>query len=198
VTVPVVTALRARGPGRIAVELDHAPWRVVPLEAVVRAGLEVGSELDRPAARCLGRELRQLGARTAALRALRSRDHTAASLDRRLAARGTPPSVRRATVEAAERAGFVDDARFAEGRAELLAGRGAGDLLIAGDLDRQGVEPEVALAAIAALEPEACRAERLVAARGRTVRTLRYLASKGFSEEALEGLVADLGPEGLG
>ena len=46
-TAPVVTALRARGRGRVAVELDGAPWRTVPLEAVYAAGLAVG-EAARP------------------------------------------------------------------------------------------------------------------------------------------------------
>jgi SOS response regulatory protein OraA/RecX len=198
VTTPVVTALRARGPGRVAVDLDHAPWRVVPLEAVVAAGLSVGADLDRVTARALGRELRRLDARGAALRALRARDHTAASLERRLEERGTAPALRRETIAAAERAGLVDDVRFASGRAALLAGRGAGDLLIADDLERQGVAPDAARGAIEALEPEAQRADRLVEARGRSARTLRFLASKGFSEESLEGLVADLVPDGLG
>jgi SOS response regulatory protein OraA/RecX len=198
VTTPVVTALRARGPGRVAVDLDHAPWRVVPLEAVVAAGLSVGADLDRVTARALGRELRRLDARGAALRALRARDHTAASLERRLEERGTAPALRRETIAAAERAGLVDDVRFASGRAALLAGRGAGDLLIADDLERQGVAPDAARGAIEALEPEAQRADRLVEARGRSARTLRFLASKGFSEESLEGLVADLVLDGLG
>jgi SOS response regulatory protein OraA/RecX len=198
VTTPVVTALRARGPGRVAVDLDHAPWRVVPLEAVVAAGLSVGADLDRVTARALGRELRRLDARGAALRALRARDHTAASLERRLEERGTAPALRRETIAAAERAGLVDDVRFASGRAALPAGRGAGDLLIADDLERQGVAPDAARGAIEALEPEAQRADRLVEARGRSARTLRFLASKGFSEESLEGLVADLVPDGLG
>ena len=157
--VPVVTALRARGPGRVAVELDGAPWRVVPLEAVYGAGLVVGGTLDRPTARTLGRELRRLGAQAVALRALRARDHTAASLEQRLAARGTPATVRRDTVEAAQRAGLVDDRRFALQRAEQLAARGSGDLLIGDDLERQGVPPELVRLAIAALEPEADRAD---------------------------------------
>jgi SOS response regulatory protein OraA/RecX len=197
-TTPVVTALRARGAGRVAVELDRAHWRVVPLEAVVVAGLAVGCDLDRVTARALGRELRRLDARSAALRALRARDHTGASLERRLEARGTAPTLRRETVAAATRAGLVDDARFASGRAALLAERGAGDLLIADDLERQGVPPGTARSAIEALEPEAERAGRLVAARGRSARTLRFLGAKGFSEETLEALVADLGPDGLG
>jgi SOS response regulatory protein OraA/RecX len=182
----------------VVVELDHVPWRVVPLEAVVVAGLSVGDALDRATARALRRELRRLDARDAALRALRARDHTVASLERRLEARGTGPALRRETVAAAERAGLVDDARFASGRAALLAGRGAGDLLIADDLERQGVAPDAARRAIEALEPEAGRADRLIEARGRSARTLRFLGSKGFSEETLEELVADLVPDELG
>src|SRR6188472_3635527 len=128
---PVVTALRARGPARVAVELDGAPWRVVPLEAVYGAGLVVGGTLDRPTARTLGRELRRLGAQAVALRALRARDHTAASLEQRLTARGTSAALRQDTVAAAQRAGLVDDRRFSVQRAEQLAARGSGDLLIA-------------------------------------------------------------------
>jgi regulatory protein len=200
---PLVTALRARGRGssgeqRVAVELDGRPWRVVPLEAVVRAALSVGRELDRSSARTLRRELKRLEARGIALRALGNRDHTRASLERRLADRGTVPSLRRETLDAAVRAGLVDDERFAAGRAELLSGRGSGDLLIAADLERHGVPPEATRVAIAALEPEPERAARVVAARGGGPRTVRFLASRGFSEEVIEALVADVGADGLG
>jgi len=196
--VPVVTALRARGPERVAIELDGVPWRVVPLEAVYGAGLVVGAPLDRTRARALGRELRRLGAQAVARRALRARDHTAASLEQRLAARGTPAGVRRDTVEAAQRAGLVDDRRFAMQRAEQLASRGSGDLLIRDDLERQGVPPELARLAIDALEPEVARADSIVAARGVSPKTARYLASRGFSEVALESIVANLAADGLG
>ena len=196
--VPVVTALRARGPGRVAVELDGEPWRVVPLEAVYGAGLVVGGPLDRTKARALGRELRRLDAQAVARRALRTRDHTAASLEQRLAVRGTPATVRRDTVEAAQRAGLVDDRRFAMQRAEQLASRGSGDLLIGDDLERQGVPAELARLAIDALEPEAARADTIVAARGLSPKTARYLASRGFSEVALESIVANLVADGVG
>ncbi len=195
--IPVITALRARGPGRVGVDLDGEPWRVVPLEAIYGAGLAVGATLDRATARALGRELRRLDAQAAARRALRTRDHTAASLEQRLADRGTPASVLRNTVEAAERAGLVDDRRFARRRAEQLAARSAGDLLIGDDLARQGVPPELAQLAIDALEPEAARADLIVAMRGISPKTARYLASRGFSESALETLVANLAADGL-
>ena len=197
-TTPVVTALRARGPGRVAVELDGRPWRVLPLEAVYAGSLAVGAGLDRVSARALRRELRRLDARDVALRALRARDHTTASLERRLADRGTTPAVRRETVAAAQRAGLVDDQRFATGRAALLASRGAGDLLIGDDLERHGVPVAAIRAAIDGLEPESTRAAAIVEARGASPRTARYLAGKGFSEATLEPLIADLVTEGLG
>ena len=197
-TVPVVTALRARGPGRVAVDLDGRPWRVVPLEAVYAAGLSVGSALDRAPARVLRRELRRLEAQGVALRALRARDHTAASLEKRLADRGTARTVREETIEAAQRAGLIDDRRFAASRAALLASRGAGDLLIADDLERHGVPADVADIAIDDLEPESARAAALIDDRGRSPRTARYLAAKGFSEATLESLIAELAVEEIG
>jgi len=197
-TVPVVTALRARGPGRVAVDLDGRPWRVVPLEAVYAAGLAVGSALDRASARTLRRELRRLEAQRVALRALRARDHTAASLEQRLADRGTARTVRQETIEAVQRAGLIDDRRFAASRAALLAQRGAGDLLIADDLERHGVPTDAAHSAIDGLEPESARAAALIDSLGRSPRTARYLAARGFSEATLESLIAELAAEEIG
>src|SRR5436189_1674 len=50
-SMATVTALRARPNGRVAVDLDGGPWRTLPAEPVVRAGLAVGLELDRERAR---------------------------------------------------------------------------------------------------------------------------------------------------
>ncbi|MGZ4354554.1 MAG: hypothetical protein ACXVZ4_13515, partial [Gaiellaceae bacterium] len=82
--MPVVTALRERPRGRVEVELDGAPWRLVPADAVVRAGLRVGGRLDRETARTLGRELRRAQALGVAVQALRYRDHSRRSLEQRL------------------------------------------------------------------------------------------------------------------
>lgn len=193
----VVTALRARGNDRVEIDLDGHPWRVVPTEAVFAARLSVGREVDRATARALGRALRRLDAQSTALRALRSRDHTVASLERRLAERGAAPEARRETLAAVQRAGLVDDHRFAHRRSSLLATRGAGNGMIADDLERQGVADDEIRAALEALEPESVRAARIVESRGRTSKTARYLASKGFSEEALEPLVAELSAEAI-
>jgi regulatory protein len=186
-----VTALRARD-ARVAVELDGRPWRVVPAVAVLEAGLTVGCPLEREQARALGRALRRARASDVALRALARRERSRAELEQRLARAGVRVGDREATLERASEAGLVDDARFAEMRARLLAERGAGDLLVLQDLERHGVDEAVAREAVAGLEPESARATRIAGARGRTSRTLRYLASRGFGEESLDDLIAEL------
>jgi len=192
-----VTALRERH-GLVAIDLDGGPWRTVPVVAAAEARLAIGCSLDRERARALGRALRRHRARDAAVRAVARRDHSRATLDARLERAGVRETERVETIEAAARAGLVDDARFAEARAQQLASRGAGDLLVLDDLERNGVDDVTARASLASLEPEPDRAARIVASRGVSERTLRYLASRGFSEESLEGLVADLEGRALG
>ena len=125
-----------------------------------------------------------------ALRALRFRDRTAAELEARLEQRGVGEAEREQALETLERIGYVDDERFARTRAERLADRGSGDALIRDDLERRGLAVEVVELALGSLEPERERAERIAELRGRTVKTARYLASRGFGDEALEALVA--------
>jgi len=191
------TALREHH-GLVAIELDGGPWRTVAVAAAAEARLTVGCSLDRERARTLGRALRRHRAREAAVRAVARRDHSRATLDARLERSGVRATERIETIEAAARAGLVDDARFAEARARQLASRGAGDLLVLDDLERNGIDSGTARATVATLDPERVRATRIVASRGLSERTLRYLASRGFSEESLEGLVADLESRALG
>ena len=184
-----VTALRAAGRDRVAVELDGAPWRTLPLEAVARAGLRAGGELDRPRARELRRELRRLDALCRATRALRMRDRPARELDERLERGGVPAQERTRTLETLTSAGIVDDARFARSRAAGMAARGFGDAAIDHDLEQRGVGAEEREQALAALEPEGERARAIVARRGASPATARMLARKGFDEDAVEGAV---------
>ena len=192
-----VTALRPQR-GLVAVELDGRPWRAVPVAAAAEAELTVGCELDRERARSLGRALRRHGAREVAVNAVSRHEHSRATLAARLERRGVRAQERDDTVEAAARAGLVDDGRFAEIRARSLAARGAGNLLVLDDLERNGVDEGMARAAVADLEPEHVRAERIVAARGLSARTVRYLASRGFTEGSLDPHVADLESRAVG
>jgi regulatory protein len=195
--VATVTALRPQR-GLVAVELDGRPWRTVPVAAAADARLTLGCELDRERARSLGRALRRHRARDVAVDAVSRREHSRATLAARLERRGIRADDRDQAVEAAVCAGLVDDGRFAEMRARSLAARSAGNLLVLDDLERSGVDEATARAAVADLEPEHVRAERIVAARGLSARTVRYLASRGFTEGSLEPLVADLESRAVG
>ena len=184
--MPTVTALREDRRGRVAVELDNAPWRTLPVDVVVRAGLSEGRALDRPALRLLRRELRRAEALAIAARALRARDLSEERLAQRLARAAVAPATAAESLQLLGKAGIVDDARFARRRAEALVERGYGDAAIEHDLERQGLAGEAVTAALEELPDELGRARRLVERRGRGPKTARYLASKGFGEAAIE------------
>jgi SOS response regulatory protein OraA/RecX len=184
----IVTALRERPRGRVEVDLDGTSWRLVPADAVVRTGLVVGRPLDRETARALGRELRRSEALGVALRALRHRDYSRSRLEARLTGRGTRAATREDALETLERAGLVDDARVGAARALELAGRGFGDAAIRYSLEAEGLAVEVVESALAILDPEPERARRLLDERGRTPKTVRWLAAKGFDAATLEDL----------
>ena len=184
--MPTVTALRDDRRGRVAVELDGAPWRVVPVDVVVRAGLAEGRALDRAALRLVRRELRRAEALAVAGRALQRRDLSTRAVAERLERAAVAPAAVEESLDVLTQAGFLDDARFARARAEALAGRGYDDAAIRHDLERRGVAHEVVREALEELDPEPERARRVVERRGRGARTARYLASKGFGQEALE------------
>jgi regulatory protein len=194
--VPVVTALRERPRGRVEIDLDGAPWRLVPADAVVRSGLFVGRALDRETARTLGRELRRADALARAARALRPRDRSRRALDERLAQAGVRADAREEALGTLERVGLVDDARVAAQRAEALAGRGYGDAAIRYDLEHEGLAGELVEEALAALEPERERARTLVERRGAEARTGRWLAGRGFEAATIEDALAGFADEG--
>jgi len=128
----------------------------------------------------------------AATAALAQRDRSAASLVAYLERRGAAPEDASHAVECLAAAGYVDDARFALRRAEVLAQRGQGDEAIRFALAKDGVGAEEMDAALAALAPER---ERALAALYRAKTPLagaRRLAGKGFSPDAIESALAAL------
>jgi SOS response regulatory protein OraA/RecX len=179
-----VTALRERR-GRVAVDVDGAPWRMLPVEVAVRSGLTVGLVLDRPTLRLLRRELRRTEALQLAGRALQARDLSERALAERLERR-VAPAARAEALETLARVGVLDDRRVAQSRAAALAERGYGDTAIRHDLRHKGLEPEEIEEAVAMLEPEPVRAAAIVVRRGRGPATARHLAAKGFAEDVVE------------
>jgi regulatory protein len=121
-----------------------------------------------------------------AARALRHRDRSRQEIADRLARAGVEEAEQAEALEALERVGYVDDARFALARAEALAARNLGDEAIRHDLGGHGVAGRVVEEAIAALPPEASRAQALAGRLGRSAKTAAALARKGFSPDSLE------------
>jgi SOS response regulatory protein OraA/RecX len=192
---PIVTALRERRRGRVAVELDGRAWRVLPTDAVVRAGLGAGRPLDRATARELGREVRRAKALAAATRSLAASDRSQTALEQRLAHAGHSAAAREAAIATLERSGVLDDARVAQSRAERLARRGYGDAAIRADLRRRQITNEAVAEAVAVLEPERDRIARLLEANEPTPQLMRRLASRGFSRETLDEVRASFAPD---
>jgi regulatory protein len=172
----------------------------VPDAVVVRCGLRVDLPLDRPLARSLARELRRERAVDAAVRSLRARPLSERRLRERLRSRGIRSDAEDAALATLSHAGYVDDAELARGRALALAERGWGDAAIEARLESEGLSAPEVEAAIACLEPEADRAERLVL--GLALRKAwGLLQRRGFDPETIESALGDLDEgegEGLG
>jgi SOS response regulatory protein OraA/RecX len=164
----------------------------------VACRLRPGLELDRAAFRRLRGELRRVEAVQLAARALRHRDLSAARVEAELSRKRVAPTERRRALAALERAGLVDDRRVAERRARALAERGFGDEAIRWRLGQEGLGEEPAARAVAGLAPERERAEQLLDREGRSARTLRLLARRGFGEDALEAAAWQTGGRPLG
>jgi regulatory protein len=128
-----------------------------------------------------------------AARALRHRDRSREDLEARLARAGVGEPERAEALETLERVGWVDDGRFAAGRAEALAARGYGNEAIRHALEGDGVPGKLVEQAVAALEPEETRAGRAVARLGASARTGAALLRKGFAPEAVEAALRAAG-----
>ena len=133
-----------------------------------------------------------------ALQALRYRDRTGFEIEEHLRARGFSDEDRSQAVETLYRTGLVDDERFARARASSLAERGAGNALIRARLAEAGLARELVDDALGAVEPEATRARRIVARRGVSPKTARYLYGKGFSEGVVRSVIAEGEDDELG
>lgn len=130
-------------------------------------------------------------AHDAALRALRHRDRTELEIDEHLRARGFSDDDRSRAIESLRHTGLVDDERFARSRAASLAERSAGNALIRARLAEAGISGELVDGALEAIEGEVVRARRIVARRGSSPKSARYLHGKGFSYDVIRTVIAD-------
>ena len=127
----------------------------------------------------------------AATRALARRDYSERGLRDRLRRAGVDETELDQVLTELRSVGLLDDERFAGRRAKALAERGKGNRAIRFDLQRQGIGSELADAAVAELEPERERAERIVSRRGTGPKTARLLAGRGFDRDAVDLAAAE-------
>jgi regulatory protein len=127
----------------------------------------------------------------AAAKALARRDRSAADLTAYLESRGTAADEAATAVERLRAAGYVDDARYATTRAEVLAERGYGDEAVRFELERDGLGADEIEAALAALVPERDRALELLRRAKSPLTAIRRLAAKGFGSDSLEAALAE-------
>jgi len=114
-----------------------------------------------------------------------SLDHRLLLLERS----GVAPRDRESLVDTLASSGLLCDARSSQARATALANRGYGNLAIELKLETEGYESADRQAAIASLDSERTRAERVL--KGKKVdpvKAARLLARRGFEEEICESL----------
>jgi regulatory protein len=193
---PRLTAVRRSRPGRVALEVDGRPWRVVPDEVVARCGLAAGLDLERPLLREIRRALRRTEALELAARALGRRDLSRQRLGERLAARGVTEREREGALAALAGVGVVDDARVARARGATLAERGWGDAAVAARLEDEGFPAQLVRDVVAVLPPESERARAAAARFDDRRKAWAHLTRRGFAQEAIETALGTLDEQG--
>lgn len=147
-------------------------------------------------------------ARASALRILARREHSAAQLKRKLAARGHDAEVVSEVAADMAEAGWQSESRFAENLARSRAGQGYGPLRIRAELKEARIPETEIRAAFEAIDTDFSEsAVRLrerrfgtaIPARGaQWQKQYRFLAGRGFdSEQIRAALKGDPDPDGL-
>lgn len=211
-TIARLEPLRPRGL-RVLVHLDRGDPLEVTLEAFELVGLRVGDTLEATRRRSLLEADADVRVREAALELLAVRARTRRDLRRRLCRKGFGAARVDACLDRLEKKGLLDDRAIAEAFVRgRLHHRPRGRSRLASELRAQGVEGEVARAAVERVfEDEAVSDERLATesaeawlkrqgpdvaaalAQGRRTpererarrRLFGYLARRGFAGDAL-------------
>lgn len=177
----------------------------LPVEAVRREGLKVGSVIDPATGERLLQAMDEYAAYRTAVNLLGRRPYARKDLGRRLVMKGHPRPVVEAALERAERLGYLDDERFARHFVQTRSARGRGPARLRRELAIQGVGTAVADRIIAEeVSPEASSGQLLALARKRSDqlaglprpdrirRVVAYLARRGFTGSAVVQLVRGL------
>jgi regulatory protein len=140
-------------------------------------------------------ELDASACRAQAVRALARREHSRLELERKLGARGYPPSVIAATLDRLEASGLLDAFRFCESFVRSRVAKGQGPARIERELAERGIDAEQATLALAEVDDDWIALARSVRRRrfGAAIpseyqeraRQSRFLQYRGFSTEQI-------------
>jgi regulatory protein len=199
-TVVTISAARATGP-LVAVVLASGERHLLSTGRLAELGLAAGDELDGGGVERLRQASSEQRTEQRLLRLIATRPRSRAELVGRLAQWHVPEPRAQLLLAKLERAGLLDDSRLADSLSESLRRRGHGSLRVAHDLERLGVDKDVAAPALAdhaALDGDGART-LLVRRFGAppydpatTRRAAGLLARRGFDQEAVSQ-VLDLG-----
>ena len=134
--------------------------------------------------------------RSAALRLLARREHSAAELENKLLRAGYAPSLIGDVLSDLQGRNWLSDARFAQAYAQARIGRGYGPLAIRAELRRRGIEdaPAPVLQADWQARIEQVRRKRFGPAVPKDLkeraRQARFLQARGYTQEQIRKVLA--------
>lgn len=183
----------SRREGSARIEVEGRPLLTVPVEAIRRLHLVVGTPLEAGLHQELCRAADGEAAFRTALRLLERRGFAVRDLARRLVRKGHPPEAADEAVGRAARLGLVNDETFARQFIQSRSARGRGPARLRRELTAMGVEARLVDRLLAEELPEAGARDRMVAlARKRAAqlagvprpdrmrRVVAYLARRGY------------------
>lgn len=194
-----------RREGAVRIMIRGRAALIVPVEAVQREGLKVGSVISPAVGERLLRAVDEYAAYRTAIGLLGRRPYARKDLGRRLVTKGHPKPAVELALERAERLGYLDDERFARHYVQTRTARGRGPARLRRELSIQGVGSTIADRVLAEeVTPEASNGQLLALARKRSDqlaglprpdrirRVVAYLARRGFTGSEVVQLVRGL------
>jgi regulatory protein len=191
--------------GRFVLEVDGHQVATLSIEAIERLRLATGGRFDDSIAAAAEHEQRILSTYDRALTMLAARGRASEDLRRSLVRKGEPADGVNAAIDRLQRAGVLDDARFAREytRSRVLGG-GMSRRRVQHELVKRGVPRDVSLAAIDAVfieegVDEASSIERVARKKLRTFSTVdasarrrrlyAFLARRGYDADSIAGVI---------
>ena len=196
--------------GAVRLIIDGRTALTVPIEAVRAEGVSAGGFLGAEAFERLCAAADLAAAYRTALRLLERRPFARRDLGRRLRLKGHLPAAVEPALERAERAGLLDDERFARHFVQTRTARGRGPARIRRELMIQGVPDDVigrvvaeevsedaSRSAVATLARKRAHQLRDLDRDDRIRRVVAYLARRGYTGMEVRRVVRQVSDESL-